>query len=129
MYVTHDAENLQFYLWLRDYTKRFFALPAAERALSPPWTAPDAAPDLRPAAVGRGHDRKASDLGIDVTAFHDDAADLLDDGPSATLRPPPRTHEQAAAAVAAANAQAGLRWESCMPTLPPGTSFPLRRHG
>ena len=115
VYVTHDAENLQFYLWLRDYTKRFFALPKADQALSPEWTAQEAAPDLRPAAMGRGLEKKVSDFSMDVTAFYDDKPEIADDALSATIFPPPRTHEQAAAAVAAANAQAGLRWESCMP--------------
>ena len=40
VYVSRDAENLQFLLWLRDYTKRFSELPAEEAALSPEW-APD----------------------------------------------------------------------------------------
>ncbi|KAH8153560.1 uncharacterized protein LAJ45_02373 [Morchella importuna] len=34
-YVEHSAENLQFYLWLRDYSARFEALPDNEKALSP----------------------------------------------------------------------------------------------
>ncbi|KKY15961.1 putative regulator of g protein signaling superfamily [Diplodia seriata] len=37
VYVTHDAENLQFYLWLQDYTERFNALKADRKALSPEW--------------------------------------------------------------------------------------------
>jgi hypothetical protein len=37
VYVAHDAENLQFYLWLKDYTKRFFELKMEERSLSPEW--------------------------------------------------------------------------------------------
>jgi len=37
MYVAHDAEPLQFYLWYLDYCKRFDALPADARALSPEW--------------------------------------------------------------------------------------------
>lgn len=37
-YIELSAENLQFYLWFRDYTKRFEALPASERVLSPEWT-------------------------------------------------------------------------------------------
>lgn len=37
-YIELAAENLQFYLWLRDYTKRFNELPANEQALSQPWT-------------------------------------------------------------------------------------------
>lgn len=37
-YIEHAAENLQFFLWHRDYTKRFNELPESERALSPEWT-------------------------------------------------------------------------------------------
>lgn len=38
-YIEHDAENLQFFLWYKDYVKRFFALPEHEQRLSPEWTA------------------------------------------------------------------------------------------
>ena len=38
VYIEHAAENLQFYLWYRDYVKRFDAMPAGERALAPVWT-------------------------------------------------------------------------------------------
>lgn len=37
-YIEHAAENLQFFLWHRDYTKRFENLPANEKKLSPEWT-------------------------------------------------------------------------------------------
>ncbi|KAG8530488.1 uncharacterized protein KY384_004991 [Bacidia gigantensis] len=37
-YVSHDAENLQFYLWMVDYFQRFRSIPKYERALSPRWT-------------------------------------------------------------------------------------------
>jgi len=37
-YIEHAPENLQFFLWLRQYTEKFEALPASERALSPAWT-------------------------------------------------------------------------------------------
>lgn len=36
-YVTHDAENLQFYLWMVDYFQRFRNAPKHEKELSPPW--------------------------------------------------------------------------------------------
>lgn len=39
IYVEHDAENLQFYLWYRSYVERFNALPSHQQRLSPPWTA------------------------------------------------------------------------------------------
>jgi hypothetical protein len=35
VYIEHSAENLQFYLWYRDYVRRWNALPASQRALSP----------------------------------------------------------------------------------------------
>lgn len=41
-YIEHDAENLQFYLWYRDYVKRFFALSEHEQRLAPEWTAEQA---------------------------------------------------------------------------------------
>jgi len=37
VYVEHNAENLQFFLWYRDYVRRFEALPEKERVLSPEW--------------------------------------------------------------------------------------------
>ena len=37
-YIEHDSENLQFYLWYRDYLKRFNELPESERRLAPEWT-------------------------------------------------------------------------------------------
>ena len=37
-YISHDAENLQFYVWLKEYTRRFQMLPRSEQVLSPPWT-------------------------------------------------------------------------------------------
>ena len=33
VYVTHDAENLQFYLWLADYYQRFQKATKAEKRL------------------------------------------------------------------------------------------------
>lgn len=38
MYIEYDAENLQFYLWYKDYVKRFFQLPENQQALSHEWT-------------------------------------------------------------------------------------------
>lgn len=37
-YIEHAAENLQFFLWYREYTRRFEALPGNEKTLSPEWT-------------------------------------------------------------------------------------------
>lgn len=38
IYIEHAAENLQFFLWYRDYISRFLALPDSERGLAPEWT-------------------------------------------------------------------------------------------
>lgn len=38
-YIELSAENLQFFLWFRNYTKRFNGLPDKEKALSPEWFA------------------------------------------------------------------------------------------
>lgn len=37
-YIEYDAENLQFYLWYRDYCKRFAELPESEQNLAKEWT-------------------------------------------------------------------------------------------
>ena len=37
IYIELAAENLQFFLWFRDYLKRFQELPDKEKALSPEW--------------------------------------------------------------------------------------------
>ena len=42
IYIEHAAENLQFFLWFRDYSKRFSELPLAQRILAPEWTAEQA---------------------------------------------------------------------------------------
>jgi hypothetical protein len=36
-YIELSAENLQFYLWFRNYAKRFNDLPESEKALAPEW--------------------------------------------------------------------------------------------
>jgi hypothetical protein len=36
-YIEHAAENLQFWLWFRDYAKRFSELPSNESCLAPEW--------------------------------------------------------------------------------------------
>lgn len=42
-YIEYAPENLQFYLWLRDYTARFAQLSRSEAVLSPEWTQAQAA--------------------------------------------------------------------------------------
>ncbi|EKG16011.1 Regulator of G protein signaling superfamily [Macrophomina phaseolina MS6] len=62
VYVTHDAENLQFYLWLQDYTERFHALKPDRKALSPEWKDQEQPIDEKaapvPSAVAAGGRKK-----------------------------------------------------------------------
>jgi hypothetical protein len=37
-YIEHSAENLQFFLWYRDYVKRFSEAKTADIGLAPVWT-------------------------------------------------------------------------------------------
>ncbi|KAK5940599.1 hypothetical protein PMZ80_007016 [Knufia obscura] len=50
IYIEHDAENLQFYLWYRDYVKRWSELPEREQGLAPIWT-PEQAQQARNEAL------------------------------------------------------------------------------
>ncbi|EME49510.1 G protein signaling regulator like protein [Dothistroma septosporum NZE10] len=36
-YIEHSAENLQFFLWYRDYQRRWKELPASDKRLAPEW--------------------------------------------------------------------------------------------
>lgn len=38
IYIEHSAENLQFFLWYKDYVRRFDLLSAGERRLAPEWS-------------------------------------------------------------------------------------------
>lgn len=42
VYIEYSAENLQFFLWYRDYHKRFNELPSSEQVLAPEWTVEEA---------------------------------------------------------------------------------------
>jgi hypothetical protein len=50
-YIELSAENLQFFLWYRDYVNRFDGLPANEKALSPEWTVEQAEAEAMAAQV------------------------------------------------------------------------------
>lgn len=90
-YVTHDAENLQFYLWLVDYHQRFRNAPPEEIALSPKWKFDD--PQSSPRYSGNSNnsglgysDKTLSVLGIkDFDAIEEEDisnASTVEDHPS-----------------------------------------------
>ena len=94
IYVERAAENLQFFLWIRDYARRFEALPASEKSLSPPWIpqrgAAEHAPSTPrfPAAAKSAMDAtvifKGSDFDTAHFAFVENAPNPFDDDVSAS---------------------------------------------
>lgn len=60
VYIEHSAENLQFYLWYRDYLKRFNELPSNERALAPEWSSEQAEMDAQATQGTLGPKQKIS---------------------------------------------------------------------
>jgi hypothetical protein len=87
-YIELSAENLQFFLWYRDYVKRFNALPESERVLSPEWTGEKSA-EARPGTVSYNADAVAMLKGTDF-ANEGKVADS-EKGGSNPFFTPPRT--------------------------------------
>lgn len=113
VYVAHDAENLQFHLWLLDYTKRFDALPEAEKCLSPVFKAEEGRNVLRCNAVSKVSKKILQDLNMkDMTDFYYD-----------NLERPAACHLHNSSSsldtvgqdtiVADASTHIGLKWQSC----------------
>lgn len=67
VYVTHDAENLQFYLWLVDYFQRFAKAPKEETSLSPKWTFDEKPPPLN----GANPPHKIPDKTVTITGVEE----------------------------------------------------------
>ncbi|KAI9760943.1 MAG: 60S ribosomal protein L24 [Chaenotheca gracillima] len=60
IHIELSAENLQFYLWYRDYCKRFDELPSSERVLAPEWTPAQAEAAIQAAQVAVTAQKKVS---------------------------------------------------------------------
>lgn len=120
VYVEHSAENLQFYLWYKDYERRWNALPASQRALSPEvrpdqsdfptltkqksFNAGDRMPMPRPKIMTEG-------WSADGLSFFLDEENTEDAG-SIAMNSLATTGVLSDADIAA---QAGLKWQPCMP--------------
>lgn len=118
VYIEHNAENLQFYLWYQDYVQRWNALPANQRALSPELR-PDQAdfpnltrengtsregkmPSARPKMRSEGWTANGKSFLFDDQDANDDEASFVSFERSTT----PNDGDIAA--------QAGLKWKPCM---------------
>ena len=126
MYVSHDAENLQFWLWLEDYTKRFYAAPRSEQILSPPWYQVEApqptGAEQQPVPLAKGIEM--NNPGVSSLSSYEVMFHTLD--PSRPQSPPQfdeqsfisgktgLTKVSVAESVQDVNAQMGLKWQSCM---------------
>jgi hypothetical protein len=64
-YIELSAENLQFFLWFRDYCKRFEQLPDREKALSPLWSEANIEDNQHPRTKGLGPETAAVFKGTD----------------------------------------------------------------
>ena len=65
IYIEVAAENLQFFLWFKDYSKRFSNLTTSKKVLAPKWV-PDTV-EVEPTVYGKPFDiKKASPETISV---------------------------------------------------------------
>jgi hypothetical protein len=130
VYIEHNAENLQFFLWYRDYERRFNALPEKERALSQEWVPdtkeiPNLAKDPEKEAtktkrntikamMENGYDSKGAALFTEdrVVAVAEDRHTSIfkDDGSTIVASV---SDVAAIPSTAEVTAQAGLKWQPC----------------
>ncbi|MCJ1289016.1 hypothetical protein MMC34_000548 [Xylographa carneopallida] len=62
IYIERSAENLQFFLWHRDYCQRFSQLPANEQVLSPEWTVEKAEADANAMPTAAGNKKMSPEV-------------------------------------------------------------------
>jgi hypothetical protein len=129
VYIEHNAENLQFFLWYKDYCARFEALPEGEKTLSPPFYPETAeAPDLsrgrdlekeitsKRKKINRnsaGYDTRGAALFTedkDTPSPHRPVAD----GFEHSFETPSASEFSSIPNDAEVAAQAGLKWQPCM---------------
>lgn len=113
IYIEHAAENLQFFLWYRDYCKRFENTPSSERALAPEWTAAQAeaaiesaqrkTPAVKTATVSASEIFKGTDFANGPKAANNSEQNVGD--PFST---PPRTAQGEKAEPTAQDWQSGM---------------------
>ena len=115
VYVSHDAENLQFLLWLQDYTKRFYAAPRSEQVLSPPWYQVEAPqpmgnPSNLPSGTSDKKQPKVTEYGVNFDNIEPPMSPQFD---KQSCMSGPGSNESVADSVQDANHQMGLKWQSC----------------
>ena len=129
VYVSHDAENLQFWLWLQDYTKRFYAAPKSEQALSSPWYQAEAAQPMgndpnEPPRTAEKRKPMVSEFEVNFDGTETPASPVLSPqfDKQSFISGIASTTRSAADSVEDANAQVGLKWQSCIYPFPMPTT-------
>ena len=120
VYVSHDAENLQFWLWIQDYTKRFYASSKSDQALSQPWY--DVENTQPNGTASEQHPRTADKSKMDVIEYEANFENA-ENSVSPIMSPhfdkqsfissTANSNRTIADSVDDVNAQMGLRWQSC----------------
>lgn len=82
IYIEHNAENLQFFLWYSDYVQRWSRLPRRQKSASPPWTTDceDEAERLRTCPLA-AHKRANSEKMTNILAILDRVSEKEEFGP------------------------------------------------
>ncbi|MCJ1338959.1 hypothetical protein MMC09_004248 [Bachmanniomyces sp. S44760] len=78
VYVARDAENLQFYLWLQDYTARFAAAPRSETCLSPALPTDPTGQDFSNPYKARFSEKTLESFGIEQITTHFEAINSIE---------------------------------------------------
>lgn len=120
VFVSHDAENLQFWLWLRDYSERFFAAPRSEQVLSPPWQLVEGTHvydnnGLDQSSWSASRSKKdVSEFETQVQTFEMSKFPPMSPGfDSASMASGPVSTRTFETSVEETNSQMGLKWQSC----------------
>jgi hypothetical protein len=125
VYIAHDAETLQFYLWLQDYKKRYATLRKEEQALSPEWQASKLAEDRRLTVKKSTGDLPTMDKesSIRMAELSKATKEVFDEPPTSETATATdyesfitkSVHSQKTVSELAgeANQQAGLKWQPC----------------
>ena len=127
VYIEHNAENLQFWLWYQDYVERFDALPGNQKKLSPEWI--EEVPNLsKDPEKGSRKIRKTgkiskAEAGLDIKGailFGEDQESSPGSNPlwspkdNASFIGSSTLSDSTTLTDAEVVAQAGLKWQPCM---------------
>ncbi|KAF7548092.1 hypothetical protein G7Z17_g7294 [Cylindrodendrum hubeiense] len=107
IYVEHAAENLQFYLWYKDYEKRFNEADTADVKLAPEWTQAmqdEAVAKIRKENVDNVRKEPKGTEIFKGTDFEKQGNDKVIDGANPFHTPPQSSRGEAASEYTASNA-------------------------